>query len=137
MSSAPMQDSLTQLRYVYRYQRKKKLTFYNSSRGCTLHYSSFVRCHIDWQMPPTKIICNSVKEYSLNSVFRRIGNNSDMLLVTDSIVCGACICVIRSFQFNISKIVINMKERVSKLTYPTLQHCLRMLYTMNGNSKHL
>ena len=29
-----------------------------------------------------------------------------------------------------------MKERVSKLTYPTLQHCLRMLYTMNGNSKH-
>ena len=30
----------------------------------------------------------------------------------------------------------NMKERVSKLTYPTLQHCLRMLYTMNGNSKH-
>ena len=30
----------------------------------------------------------------------------------------------------------SMKERVSKLTYPTLQHCLRMLYTMNGNSKH-
>ena len=29
-----------------------------------------------------------------------------------------------------------MKERVSKLTYPTLQHCLRMLYTVNGNSKH-
>ena len=29
-----------------------------------------------------------------------------------------------------------MKERVSKLTYPTLQHCLRMLHTMNGNSKH-
>ena len=29
-----------------------------------------------------------------------------------------------------------MKERVSKLTYPMLQHCLRMLYTMNGNSKH-
>ena len=29
-----------------------------------------------------------------------------------------------------------MKEGVSKLTYPTLQHCLRMLYTMNGNSKH-
>ena len=29
-----------------------------------------------------------------------------------------------------------LKERVSKLTYPTLQHCLRMLYTMNGNSKH-
>ena len=29
-----------------------------------------------------------------------------------------------------------MKERVSKLTYPTLQHCLRRLYTMNGNSKH-
>ena len=29
-----------------------------------------------------------------------------------------------------------MKERVSKLTYPTLQHCLRMLYTINGNSKH-
>ena len=29
-----------------------------------------------------------------------------------------------------------MKERVSKLTYPTLRHCLRMLYTMNGNSKH-
>ena len=29
-----------------------------------------------------------------------------------------------------------MKERVSKLTYPTLQHCLRWLYTMNGNSKH-
>ena len=28
-----------------------------------------------------------------------------------------------------------MKERVSKLTYPTLQHCLRMLYIMNGNSK--
>ena len=27
-------------------------------------------------------------------------------------------------------------DRVSKLTYPTLQHCLRMLYTMNGNSKH-
>ena len=23
-----------------------------------------------------------------------------------------------------------MKERVSKLTYPTLQHCLRMLYTL-------
>ena len=31
---------------------------------------------------------------------------------------------------------MEMKERVSKLTYPTLQHCLRMLYTMNGNSKH-
>ena len=30
-----------------------------------------------------------------------------------------------------------MKERVSKLTYPTLQHFLRMLYTMNGTSKHL
>ena len=30
----------------------------------------------------------------------------------------------------------NMKERVSKLTYPTLQRCLRMLYTMNGNIKH-
>ena len=29
-----------------------------------------------------------------------------------------------------------MKERVRKLTYPTLQHCLRILYTMNGNSKH-
>ena len=29
-----------------------------------------------------------------------------------------------------------MKERVSKLTYPMLQHCLRMLHTMNGNSKH-
>ena len=29
-----------------------------------------------------------------------------------------------------------MKERVSKLIYPTLQHCLRMLYKMNGNSKH-
>ena len=29
-----------------------------------------------------------------------------------------------------------MKERVSKLTYPTLQHCLRRLYTMTGNSKH-
>ena len=29
-----------------------------------------------------------------------------------------------------------MKERVSKLTYPMLQHCLRMLYTMNSNSKH-
>ena len=29
-----------------------------------------------------------------------------------------------------------INERVSKLTYPTLQHCLRMLYTMNGNSKH-
>ena len=29
-----------------------------------------------------------------------------------------------------------MKERVSKLTYPTLQQCLRRLYTMNGNSKH-
>ena len=27
-----------------------------------------------------------------------------------------------------------MKERVSKLTYPTLQHRLRMLYTMTGNS---
>ena len=25
-----------------------------------------------------------------------------------------------------------MKERVSNLTYPTLQHCLRMLYTMNA-----
>ena len=34
------------------------------------------------------------------------------------------------------KILLIMKERVSKLTYPTLQHCLRMLYTMNGNSKH-
>ena len=32
--------------------------------------------------------------------------------------------------------LLKMKERVSKLTYPTLQHCLRMLYTMNGNSKH-
>ena len=30
----------------------------------------------------------------------------------------------------------NMKERVRKLTYSTLQHCMRMLYTMNGNSKH-
>ena len=29
-----------------------------------------------------------------------------------------------------------MEEKVSKLTYPTLQHCLRMLYTTNGNSKH-
>ena len=29
-----------------------------------------------------------------------------------------------------------MKEKVSKLTYPTLKHCLRMLYTTNGNSKH-
>ena len=29
-----------------------------------------------------------------------------------------------------------MKERVSKLTYPTLQHCQRMLYTINGNFKH-
>ena len=28
-----------------------------------------------------------------------------------------------------------MKERVSKLTYPTLQHCLRMLYTTNGKFK--
>ena len=27
-----------------------------------------------------------------------------------------------------------MEERVIKLTYPTLQHFLRMLYTMNGNS---
>ena len=26
---------------------------------------------------------------------------------------------------------------MSKLTYSTLQHCWRMLYTMNGNSKHL
>ena len=32
--------------------------------------------------------------------------------------------------------LVKMKERVSKLTYPTLQHCLRRLYTMNGNSKH-
>ena len=31
---------------------------------------------------------------------------------------------------------VGMKERVSKFTYPTLQHCLRMLYTTNGNSKH-
>ena len=29
-----------------------------------------------------------------------------------------------------------MKESVSKLKYPWLHHCLRMLYTMNGNSKH-
>ena len=29
-----------------------------------------------------------------------------------------------------------MKERVSKLTYPPRQHRLRMLYTMNGHSKH-
>ena len=29
-----------------------------------------------------------------------------------------------------------MIERVSNLTYPTLQHCLRMLYTTNGNSEH-
>ena len=29
-----------------------------------------------------------------------------------------------------------MKERMSKLTYPTLQPCLRKLYTTNGNSKH-
>ena len=28
-----------------------------------------------------------------------------------------------------------MKERVSKLTYPTLQHCLRMLYTTNSKFK--
>ena len=35
-----------------------------------------------------------------------------------------------------NSISYQMKERVSKLTYPTLQHCLRMLYTMNGNSKH-
>ena len=39
-------------------------------------------------------------------------------------------CHIEYFSVN------EMKERVSKLTYPTLQHCLRMLYTMNGNSKH-
>ena len=30
-----------------------------------------------------------------------------------------------------------MKEKVSKLTYPRLQHCLRMLYTMNCNSKNI
>ena len=29
-----------------------------------------------------------------------------------------------------------MKETVSKLTYPTLQHCLRVLYTRNGTSRH-
>ena len=29
-----------------------------------------------------------------------------------------------------------MKERVSKLTYPTLQHCLRMMYSMKGNAMH-
>ena len=29
-----------------------------------------------------------------------------------------------------------IKERVSKHTYSMLQHCLRLLYTMNGNSKH-
>ena len=39
---------------------------------------------------------------------------------------------------NKTKFVIigQMKESVSKLIYPTLQHCLRLLYTMNGNSKH-
>ena len=27
-----------------------------------------------------------------------------------------------------------MKERVSKLTYPTLQHCLKVLHIMNANA---
>ena len=30
----------------------------------------------------------------------------------------------------------NMKERVTKLTYPMLQHCLRMLHITNGNVIH-
>ena len=34
------------------------------------------------------------------------------------------------------RVSFKMKERLSKLTYPTLQHCLRMLYTTNGNSKN-
>ena len=29
-----------------------------------------------------------------------------------------------------------MKERVSKLTYPMLQHCLTMLHILNGNAMH-
>ena len=41
-----------------------------------------------------------------------------------------CISVIIFFKKKL------MKERVSKLTYPTLQQCLRMPYTTNGNSKH-
>ena len=30
-----------------------------------------------------------------------------------------------------------MKEKVSKLTYPTLQHCVTMLHINNGNAMHL
>ena len=44
------------------------------------------------------------------------------------------IFILSSYTFPWQK-YLEMKERVSKLTYPTLQHCLRMLYTMNGNSK--
>ena len=29
-----------------------------------------------------------------------------------------------------------MKERASKLTYPTFQHCLKMLHIINANASH-
>ena len=51
-----------------------------------------------------------------------------------SVAFFTCSRVTHVKELNIDTYV--MKERVSKLTYPTLQHCLRMLYTMNGNSKH-
>ena len=34
-------------------------------------------------------------------------------------------------QLSLETLLMEMKEKVSKLTYPTLQHCLRMLYTCN------
>ena len=56
--------------------------------------------------------------------------------VEEYCICPVIILWLSASPINIALVQNKMKERVSKLTYPTLQHCLRMLYTMNGNSKH-
>ena len=64
------------------------------------------------------------------------GNGSHLLYIVQR-GCGHYYDVeARCSIFTNARFLIKMKERVSKLTYTTLQHCLRMLYTMNGNSKH-
>ena len=87
-----------------------------------------------WHREPWEVyIWQSILGYNTKLTgFGSVRSSLSVSVTADSLICSTTFaCFLLSCENK-----LQMKERVSKLTYPTLQHCLRMLYTMNGNSKH-
>ena len=110
---------------LWNFKEQSKICIYISKANTS--YNSYLNFSVNCDL-----IFNNFSIYQWQSLwnhFRSLCQHHVNILFL--IVFEACYSKKKLFAIYLYLIAVKMKEKVSKLTYPTLQHCLRMLHIMH------